>query len=106
MQFHNVMVCLVVTALTTARAFAVDVVVDNDQGAPEYVESGAWRLSASPGYNGGTYHFASEVPQDVLSTATWTPLIPTTGPYDVFALFRSSTNRSTDVQLTLTHAGG
>ena len=49
MQFHNVMVCLAVTALTTTRAFAVDVVVDNDQGAPEYVESGAWRLSASPG---------------------------------------------------------
>ncbi|MCC7392367.1 family 10 glycosylhydrolase [Candidatus Sumerlaeota bacterium] len=106
MQFHNVMVCLAVTALTTTRAFAVEVVVDNDQGAPEYVESGAWRLSASPGYNGGTYHFASEVPQDVLSTATWTPLIPTTGPYDVFALFRSSTNRSTDVPLTITHAGG
>jgi len=83
---------------------AVEIVVDNDDGAPGYVQEGDWKLSGSPGYNGGQYWFVTE--DDAPSSCSWTPDIPAAGDYDVYSIFRSSTNRSTSVPYTITHADG
>lgn len=87
------------------EAWAVEVVVDNDEGAPGYVESGGpWRPSASAGWNGGTYVFLQTYNE--IGTATWTPAIPEAGTYEVVALVRVSGNRSPGVPYTVVHAGG
>jgi hypothetical protein len=69
-----------------------DVVVDNDYGAPWYVETGTWTTSASTGYNGGTYRFCYGGED---ATATWTGALSDTGNYDCYTMFRQSTNRVT-----------
>ncbi len=84
---------------------AYDIVVDNDGGAPGYVETGQpWELSGSPGYNGGTYRFLLD--DDPPGTATWTPDIPESGPCEVFAILRTSTNRAFNAPYSITHANG
>ncbi len=78
-------------------------VIDNDSGAPGYTETGSWTASASSGYNGGGYKFAST---GALSTAaTWTQDLPAAN-YQVFVQYRASTNRATAAKFTVNHAGG
>ena len=100
---------IVLLAALASVAFpvpAADIVVDNDDGAPGYVESGNWTTSGSPGYNGLTYRFTSEFPSRIASYAIWTPTIPSTDVYEVSAIFRSSSNRCSAVPITIEHAGG
>ena len=49
---------LAAMALVTVTAKA-DVVVDNDQGLPNYTEVGSWLTSTSTGYNHGAYRWTS-----------------------------------------------
>lgn len=79
-------------------------IVDNDDGAPAYVQEGAWQSSVSTGYNGGTYVFVMDY--DAPSWCSWTPTIATPGSYEVYLLLRTSANRSTEVPYTITHADG
>ncbi len=83
----------------------VDGLVDNDAGAPAYAESGAWLLSGSAGYNGGTYRYVNVGPT-ATATATWTIPVAQAGLYPVFVWFRAGSNRSTDARYTIHHAGG
>jgi hypothetical protein len=85
---------------------ASDIVVDNDDDAPGYVETGSWATSASTGYNGGTYRYVMESPPQPPSSATWTPNLPTNRLYSVYAAYRQSTNRPTIAPITITHASG
>ncbi|MGD8791286.1 MAG: family 10 glycosylhydrolase [Anaerolineae bacterium] len=82
-----------------------EVVVDNDDGAPAYVESGSWLTSGTPGYEDGTYRWAStfDAPS---ATATWTPDLPQAGWYAVWAWYRHGANRPTDARYQVHHAGG
>ncbi|MCC6547445.1 family 10 glycosylhydrolase [Candidatus Sumerlaeota bacterium] len=105
MSFSTRLLCALLL-LGAASASAIDIVVDNDDLAPGYVETGDWTTSVSPGYNDTTYRFTSAFPGDVASTATWTPNIPVAGAYDVIAIFRRSTNRTVSAPLTIVHAGG
>ncbi len=90
---------------SAASAPAQGVVVDNDDGAPAYTETGVWTTSNSTGYNGGTYRFTLPE-EDPFSTATWTPDIPETGFYEVSAIFLRSDNRTTQARYTIDHADG
>jgi N-acetylmuramoyl-L-alanine amidase len=83
----------------------VDGLADNDQGAPRYTETGAWSLSASSGYNGGTYRFAN-VTASTTATATWTIPVAADGLYPVFVWFRAGSNRTAAATYTIEHSGG
>lgn len=82
-----------------------DGLVDNDQGAPRYVETGSWSLSASSGYGNSTYRFVGSSPVGT-ATATWTIPVQAAGLYPVFVWFRAGSNRSTAAQYTIFHTGG
>ncbi|MDX1450874.1 MAG: hypothetical protein R3246_17620, partial [Acidimicrobiia bacterium] len=55
-------------------------VLDDDNGPPEYTETGSWTTSGSTGYNGGTYRFATA---GGAHTATWSIDLPVAGDYEV-----------------------
>ncbi|MFN2291559.1 MAG: family 10 glycosylhydrolase [Anaerolineae bacterium] len=82
-----------------------EIIVDNDDGAPAYTQTGSWSVSSTPGYEGGTYRWASTF-SSVTSTATWTPQLPEAGWYAVWAWYRHGLNRSVDAQYEIHHAGG
>ncbi len=56
-----------------------EVIVDNDQGAPSYTETGSWITSSTPGYGGGTYRWSSTF-STLSATATWRPNLPPERP--------------------------
>lgn len=85
---------------------AVDALVDNDAGAPGYVETGSWTTSASSGYAGGGYRFVATNPTTETATATWTIPVAREGLYPVFACFRASSNRTTAATWRIEHTGG
>ena len=82
-----------------------EIIVDNDQGAPAYVETGSWLTGSTTGYNGGTYRYDTSTTTP-LSTATWTPELPAAGSYPVWAWYRHGDNRTTDARYEIHHAGG
>jgi N-acetylmuramoyl-L-alanine amidase len=82
-----------------------DGLVDNDAGAPAYTETGGWSTSASSGYNGGGYRFASTNAVES-ATATWTVPVSREGLYPVFAWFRAASNRSPAARYRVHHTGG
>lgn len=83
-----------------------DAVVDNDQGTPAYVETGAWSTSQSSGYQGSTYRFAGSNAIAETATATWHLPVLVSGMYPVFAWFRASSNRTPAAHYRVTHSGG
>ena len=95
-----------VTLLVAIMAFAhaADWVVDNDYGPPRYKETGSLTSSTSTGYQGGTYRYM--VLPGTASSATWTPDLPTTRVYSLYAAYRDGTNRTTSAPLTVTHTSG
>lgn len=82
-----------------------EVIVDNDQGAPFYTETGSWITSSTPGYGGGTYRWSSTF-STLSATATWRPNLPAAGWYAVWAWYREGANRPTDARYEVHHAGG
>ncbi|MEC7726683.1 MAG: N-acetylmuramoyl-L-alanine amidase, partial [Planctomycetota bacterium] len=84
----------------------VDGLVDNDQGAPRYTETGGWSLSQSSGYQGSTYRFANTNPFNETATATWSIPVLEDGLYPVFAWFRASNNRTPSAAYRIVHSGG
>jgi uncharacterized lipoprotein YddW (UPF0748 family)/N-acetylmuramoyl-L-alanine amidase len=82
-----------------------EVIVDNDSGAPGYVETGSWSVSETPGYNGGEYRWASTF-STLTARATWTPDLPAAGWYPVWVWYRHGENRSSDARYEVHHAGG
>ena len=83
-----------------------DGVADNDAGAPGYVETGGWSLSASAGWNGGSYRFANVSTVAETATATWTIPVARDGLYPVFACFRAGANRTPAARYRVEHSGG
>lgn len=81
-----------------------EIIVNNDDGAPGYTETGTWTDGTIAGY-GGTYRTsASESSQT--ATAVFTPAVTSSGLYWVSVRFISGLNRASDVQYTVKHAGG
>ncbi len=67
-------------------------VVDDDDGAPRFTQSGPWTASSGVGHGGGHYRFASS--GNAGSVATWETAVEP-GHYDVFVTYRSGSNRAT-----------
>jgi uncharacterized lipoprotein YddW (UPF0748 family) len=82
-----------------------EVIVDNDDDAPAYTETGAWETSSSPGYDNGSYRWSSTF-KNLTATATWTPDLPEAGWYAVWAWYRHGSNRASDARYEIHHAGG
>ncbi|MCC7066246.1 MAG: N-acetylmuramoyl-L-alanine amidase, partial [Planctomycetes bacterium] len=82
-----------------------DNLVDNDVGAPNYTETGGWSTSASSGYNGGGYRFASTGATET-ATATWQIPVARDGFYPVFVWLRASSNRTPQANYRIHHTGG
>ena len=81
-----------------------EIIVNNDDGAPAYTETGTWSTGTIAGY-GGTYrtHVASTCTN---ATANFKPAVATSGLYWVSVRYISGVNRATDVHFAVTHAGG
>jgi N-acetylmuramoyl-L-alanine amidase len=78
---------------------------DNDQGAPAYVETGAWTTSTLGGWNNLTYRWATAA-SATSATATWTLALPADGTYPVQVIFRAGSNRAPDARFVVQHSGG
>lgn len=85
---------------------AARVIVDNDDGAPAYIEAGSWFTSSLAGYNGSTYRYAVTVSGTATATATWQLTVPQTGTYALYAWVYPGGNRTPDAAYTVRHAGG
>lgn len=96
------------------------VIVDNDDGAPDYVETGSWSNSILAGFaNGhapygrtdnpfsnGTNRLTPCVTGEPTATATWIPTIPESGFYNVYVSHAAFSNRSPQAEYIVRHAGG
>lgn len=80
-------------------------IADNDNPAT-YQEQGTWSPGTLSGYNGGTYRTALTALGTATATAAWTLVPPRDGIYAVYVWYTSGSNRSTDAQFLVEHAGG
>lgn len=80
-------------------------IVDNDQGAPAYTETGVWFTSASSGWSGGSYRFAN-TSGSTTATASFRATLARSDRYPVYVHFRAGTNRAADARIEIDHAGG
>lgn len=74
-------------------------IVDNDNGAPGYTETGTWGTSTGAGFFGATSRFSTV--QNQTNVAKWTPTISEAGEYEVSAWWVAGTNRSNQVTYTV-----
>ena len=81
--------------LASSHAALAAVIVDNDDGAPAYTETGMWSTGGSAGYDGGTYRWTSP---GGAKTATWTGNLPDAGEYEVFVWYVPGSNRTTSTK--------
>lgn len=77
------------------------IVVDNLAGT----FTGTWAVSTSVGGYYGT-NYQAQAPGSGANSFTWTPTIPTTASYKVYARWTVHPNRSTHAVYTVNHAGG
>lgn len=85
---------------------SAQVIVDNDNPAPGYRETGVWTTSDWAGYRGLTYRYATTVVGTATASAVWTATLPADGQYAVYAWYREGPNRPLDAHYTIYHAGG
>lgn len=78
------------------------VILDNDNGAPEYTETGGWSTPNDPGVGGGTQRFAFRGAQ---ASATWSTNLPFTGETEVFVQYNAGPNRASGVRYEVTVGG-
>jgi len=83
---------------------APELVVDNEDGAPDFVTVGSWSTGAYGNPYDTNYHWTYGGSGD--NTASWTPDLPADGIYDVFAYWVQGTNRATDAPFIIRHLGG
>ncbi|MEK8128792.1 family 16 glycoside hydrolase [Paenibacillus filicis] len=72
-----------------------------DNGGPGYSESGTWTTSSLAGSYGGSSRYSNSAG----STATWTPVIPVPGYYNVYVRYPYSLSSATNAQYTVFHNG-
>jgi len=86
-----------------------EIVVDNNDGAPSYIESPDiyWVTPADTGYQGTTYR---KVPYrwniEPISSATWTPNFPDRDLYEIYAVIRALEYGTQNAPYTIHHASG
>ena len=94
--------------LAGSSAPADTVIVDNvDSGFT--ILSGTWDTGSYPTPYGDNYRWVATEAFDPgvdYSQVSWTPDLPVAGLYDVSVWYVQGTNRATDVEYTIHHAGG
>jgi len=98
----SLLLAILLAMILLPAAWAVDVIVDNDLGVPAYTETGTWTTSGSPGYNGGTYRYATA---GGAHTAKWTAGL-SGGNADVYVIYVAGTNRATSVKYVIHASDG
>jgi beta-glucanase (GH16 family) len=69
--------------------------------------NGTWTASTStPGYYGSNYWHDGNTNKTAGQAIRWTPCLPSTGSYQVFARWTSGSSRCTSVPYAITHASG
>jgi hypothetical protein len=91
------------TSSSATVTIADDDPITVDNGGRGTSFTGTWLVSTGPNPFGSTSLYSAGAGQD---TYRWTPTIPTTRIYDVYAWWTSLPNRSTAVQYQIRHAGG
>ncbi len=77
------------------------IIVDNPNGTA----TGTWPTSThTSGFFGANYQFHATGTGS--NTFTWTPVIPSSDSYNVYARWTAHPNRASDAKYTVTHAGG
>lgn len=84
---------------------SLELILDNDQGAKIYKDSGGWTTSGSKGYNNGTYRYTA-TKGSVTAKAVWSFRVPVSGRYPVQVFYRAGSNRSSAAGYTILHSGG
>lgn len=102
-QLRTICIAVWLALAVAAQDGSAQVVVDNDDGAPGYVETGGWVTSGTSGYDGGTYRFAND---GAASTATWTANLTSSGVYEIFVWYRPGSNRTTSTHYIINTADG
>jgi lysophospholipase L1-like esterase len=83
-----------------------NLIIDNSDGAPTFVTTGAWTTSTTnSGFIGSDYLHDGNAGNGSKSVA-FTPDIPAAGIYPVFLRWTSFTNRATNVPVTVNFNGG
>jgi phosphodiester glycosidase len=101
-SIFSVLVLLIVFTLLSGNSFS-QAIIDNDSGAPGYIETGSWSTSGSTGYNGGTYKWANAGSS---ATATWTANMSTAGDYEIFIWYTPGGNRCTATEYDIFASDG
>ncbi|MBN1875965.1 MAG: N-acetylmuramoyl-L-alanine amidase [Anaerolineae bacterium] len=81
------------------------VIVDNDDGAPGYMETGDWG-TGGVGYQTGTYRQVGAVVGGATAAATWVLDVPQLSEYALYAWVQPVANGVTDAHYRVQHAGG
>ena len=92
----------------TTPAAPAEFVVDDSDVRCATTGSG-WTVSNPGAYPGGyndNYRYVYNQKRTSSATATWTPNLLMSGPYDVYVWYTSGTNRSTAVKYTIKYSGG
>ncbi len=95
-------------SLVAAPAAAQTVIIDNSDGAPEFVTTGndwtSWGMLGN-GYDGGDgdYLYLSHTlgGSDRRGMAIWTPTLPVAGRYEIATWYRRTSNRTSDADFVV-----
>ncbi|WP_157988013.1 golvesin C-terminal-like domain-containing protein [Jiangella endophytica] len=88
----------------TVRLAGTDIIVDNADPWPRYVETGWWLPSTLAGWNRTASRFSEE--GRLGGTATWTPELPADGAYDVAVWYPSNVETTRAAVYVVHHADG
>jgi lysophospholipase L1-like esterase len=89
----------------SSPAIGGEIIIDNSDATGVAI-TGAWiASSATAGYYGSDYLHDNNAGQGTKSVR-YTPTIPQTGTYEVFARWTTNSNRATNVRYDIVHAGG
>lgn len=87
--------------LPKAAALAAEIIIDNSSS--QTAQTGTWCVSAATGFYGTNSVYSCG---SALDTFRFVPNIPVSQSYDVYVRWTSHANRSTNVPVTVRHAGG
>ncbi|SEF18239.1 NEW3 domain-containing protein [Jiangella alba] len=88
----------------TVRLAGTDIIVDDADPWPRYVETGWWLASTLAGWNGTATRYNEE--ERYGGTATWRPELPADGVYDVAVWYPTNPATTREAVYVVHHADG
>ncbi|WP_406108672.1 NEW3 domain-containing protein [Micromonospora globbae] len=105
-QTYRVSAALDTGAEATAqvRIASEDIIVTPQDIRPRYTETGEWLASGLAGYNGIPSRYSAE--GKLGGTATWRPIVPEAGWYEVAVWYPSNNETTTEADYVVHHRDG